>query len=120
MKHLNQAAESEVQLLMLCDVQHALDHLFLHGTGSTILSHSHHLECKAYMLCCVNLCSRYILQVKLTEAAKTRAGAYSGGMKRRLSLAIALLGAPQVLYLDEPTTGMFSKSDYRLAYANLP
>jgi ABC-type phosphonate transport system ATPase subunit len=44
-------------------------------------------------------------QVKLTYAADQRTGAYSGGMRRRLSVAIALLGDPQVVYLDEPTTG---------------
>ena len=31
---------------------------------------------------------------------------YSGGMKRRLSIACAMVGNPSVLYLDEPTTGM--------------
>ncbi|GBF88378.1 ABC transporter A family member protein [Raphidocelis subcapitata] len=45
-------------------------------------------------------------KVKLTPAAGVRSGSYSGGMKRRLSVAIALLGDPQIVYLDEPTTGM--------------
>lgn len=34
------------------------------------------------------------------------AGSYSGGMKRRLSVALALTGNPRIAYLDEPTTGM--------------
>ncbi|QCE13964.1 ATP-binding cassette [Vigna unguiculata] len=45
-------------------------------------------------------------EVKLTDAAKVRAGSYSGGMKRRLSVAIALIGDPKLVILDEPTTGM--------------
>ena len=45
-------------------------------------------------------------QVKLTYASEQRTSAYSGGMKRRLSVAIALLGDPKIVYLDEPTTGM--------------
>ncbi|KAK4394439.1 ABC transporter A family member 2 [Sesamum angolense] len=41
-------------------------------------------------------------EVKLTEAAKVRSGSYSGGMKRRLSVAIALIGEPKLVILDEP------------------
>ena len=44
--------------------------------------------------------------VCLEEAADVVSGAYSGGMQRRLSLAIALLGDPKIVFLDEPTTGM--------------
>lgn len=44
--------------------------------------------------------------VNLTADLKKRVSAYSGGMKRRLSLAIALVQNPQVLILDEPTVGI--------------
>ena len=40
--------------------------------------------------------------MRLTDAAKVRAGSYSGGMKRRLSVAIALIGDPKLVILDEP------------------
>ena len=44
--------------------------------------------------------------VDLTEHLNKAVSSYSGGMKRRLSLAIALLGSPQLLILDEPTVGI--------------
>lgn len=43
-----------------------------------------------------------LAEVKLTEAGKIRAGSYSGGMKRRLSVAVSLIGDPKLVFLDEP------------------
>jgi ABC-2 type transport system ATP-binding protein len=45
-------------------------------------------------------------RVGLTEAADRKVRGYSGGMKRRLDLAMALVHSPRILFLDEPTTGL--------------
>jgi len=42
----------------------------------------------------------------LTDAADRRAATYSGGMARRLDIAMSLVGAPDIIFLDEPTTGL--------------
>jgi ABC-2 type transport system ATP-binding protein len=42
----------------------------------------------------------------LAEAADRRVSAYSGGMRRRLDIAMSLVGTPQLIFLDEPTTGL--------------
>jgi ABC-type multidrug transport system ATPase subunit len=47
-----------------------------------------------------------LVDVALEDAADIESCQYSGGMQRRLSLAIALLGDPKIVFLDEPTTGM--------------
>jgi ABC-2 type transport system ATP-binding protein len=47
-----------------------------------------------------------IERVGLAEAADRKVGGYSGGMKRRLDLALALVHRPRILFLDEPTTGL--------------
>src|SRR5205809_4376612 len=47
-----------------------------------------------------------LTRVGLTEAADRKVKGYSGGMKRRLDLALALVHSPRILFLDEPTTGL--------------
>ncbi len=55
-----------------------------------------------------------LAEFDLTDAADRRAGTYSGGMQRRLDLAISMIERPQLLFLDEPTTGLDPRSREQL------
>ncbi|KUO12071.1 ATP-binding cassette domain-containing protein [Streptomyces sp. DSM 15324] len=50
----------------------------------------------------------------LAEAARKPASTYSGGMKRRLDLAMTLVGSPRIIFLDEPTTGLDPRSRHTM------
>ena len=54
--------------------------------------------------------------VRLTEWADALSGSYSGGMKRRLSVAIALIGSPKIVFLDEPTTVRSDRFEFITGY----
>ncbi len=47
-----------------------------------------------------------LARFQLTDAADRRVSTYSGGMRRRLDIAMSLIGSPPVIFLDEPTTGL--------------
>lgn len=49
---------------------------------------------------------RLLARFSLSDAGSRRAGTYSGGMQRRLDIAMSLIGSPPVIFLDEPTSGL--------------
>ena len=51
-----------------------------------------------------------LTRFQLTDAADRRVATYSGGMRRRLDIAMSLIGSPPVIFLDEPTTGLDPQS----------
>lgn len=54
----------------------------------------------------VRIADRLLRRFGLIEAMNKRAGTYSGGMKRRLDIAMSLVGTPPIIFLDEPTAGL--------------
>ena len=67
-----------------------------------------HLQCRIFgykQQEAVERTNELLEVVQLTDAADRICGNYSGGMRRRLDLALTLVNKPKVLFLDEPTTG---------------
>ena len=93
--HVREVIGAALQEAALDAILTGREHLLLQGTLQGIPKHDR--ERRADEL---------LERVGLTEAADRRVGGYSGGMKRRLDLALALVHSPRILFLDEPTTGL--------------
>ena len=72
--------------------------------GGTLVDLGCGEEC--YLTCMGERAAEMMAQFKLADRAKDRAKSLSGGMQRRLSIAMALITEPKVLFLDEPTLGL--------------
>ncbi len=84
----------------------AVDDLLTGEENLRLMSDLNHLGRVAGRLRVAELLARF----DLAEAARRPAATYSGGMRRRLDLAMTLVGEPQVIFLDEPTTGLDPQS----------
>ncbi|MBY8877409.1 ATP-binding cassette domain-containing protein [Actinacidiphila acidipaludis] len=80
----------------------AVDELLTGRENLTLIGKLHRLGRNGAKARAAELLDRF----ELTDAADREVKTYSGGMRRRLDLAACLLGEPQVLFLDEPTTGL--------------
>jgi ABC-2 type transport system ATP-binding protein len=84
----------------------AVDNLLTGEQNLILMADLHHLGRAAGRRRAAELLSRF----DLTEAAARVASTYSGGMRRRLDLAMTLVGEPRIIFLDEPTAGLDPRS----------
>jgi ABC-2 type transport system ATP-binding protein len=80
----------------------AVDEVLTGRQNLVLVGRLNHLDRPAAVRRATELLQRF----SLTEAADRKVGGYSGGMRRRLDLAAALVVSPAVLFVDEPTTGL--------------
>jgi ABC-2 type transport system ATP-binding protein len=88
----------------------AVDGLITGEENMLLMADLHHLSRQEGRRVAAELLERF----DLTEAAKKPASTYSGGMKRRLDLAMTLVGDPRIIFLDEPTTGLDPRSRHNM------
>ncbi|MFI1423063.1 ATP-binding cassette domain-containing protein [Streptomyces sp. NPDC020731] len=84
----------------------AVDGLITGEENMLLMADLHHLSKREGRQVTAELLERF----DLTEAAGKPASTYSGGMKRRLDIAMTLVGSPRIIFLDEPTTGLDPRS----------
>lgn len=88
----------------------AVDGLITGEENMLLMADLHHLSRSEGRRTAAELLRRF----DLTEAAKKPASTYSGGMKRRLDIAMTLVGSPRIIFLDEPTTGLDPRSRHTM------
>ncbi|MEU1270746.1 ATP-binding cassette domain-containing protein [Streptomyces sp. NPDC005799] len=84
----------------------AVDQLITGEENLALMADLHHLPRAEGRRLTAELLARF----DLVEAARKPAATYSGGMRRRLDIAMTLIGSPRVIFLDEPTTGLDPRS----------
>nr|WSX77905.1 ATP-binding cassette domain-containing protein [Streptomyces sp. NBC_00899] len=88
----------------------AVDGLITGEENMLLMADLHHLSRSEGRRVAAELLERF----DLVEAAKKPASTYSGGMKRRLDIAMTLVGSPRIIFLDEPTTGLDPRSRHTM------
>jgi ABC-2 type transport system ATP-binding protein len=88
----------------------AVDGLITGEENMLLMADLHHLSKREGRRAAAEL----LEQFDLAEAAKKPASTYSGGMKRRLDLAMTLAGGPRIIFLDEPTTGLDPRARHNM------
>ncbi|WP_431947072.1 ATP-binding cassette domain-containing protein [Actinacidiphila sp. bgisy167] len=88
----------------------AVDGLITGEENMLLMADLHHLSKREGRRVAAELLERF----DLVDAAKKPASTYSGGMKRRLDIAMTLVGDPRVIFLDEPTTGLDPRSRHTM------
>ncbi|MFD3315497.1 ATP-binding cassette domain-containing protein [Streptomyces sp. NPDC058694] len=88
----------------------AVDGLITGEENMLLMADLHHLSRSEGRRVTAELLARF----DLVEAAKKPASTYSGGMKRRLDIAMTLVGSPRIIFLDEPTTGLDPRSRHNM------
>ncbi|WP_371525171.1 ATP-binding cassette domain-containing protein [Streptomyces sp. NBC_01283] len=88
----------------------AVDGLITGEENMLLMADLHHLPKQEGRRVAAQLLERF----DLVEAAKKPASTYSGGMKRRLDIAMTLVGNPRIIFLDEPTTGLDPRSRHNM------
>ena len=88
----------------------AVDGLITGEENMLLMADLHHLSKREGRRVTAELLERF----DLAEAAKKPASTYSGGMKRRLDIAMTLVGNPRIIFLDEPTTGLDPRSRHNM------
>ncbi|BCY15498.1 ATP-binding cassette domain-containing protein [Actinoplanes sp. L3-i22] len=88
----------------------AVDGLITGEENMLLMADLHHLSRAEGRRITAELLERF----DLVEAARKPASTYSGGMKRRLDIAMTLVGRPRIIFLDEPTTGLDPRSRHNM------
>ncbi|MFC7531730.1 ATP-binding cassette domain-containing protein [Actinoplanes sp. GCM10030250] len=88
----------------------AVDNLITGEENMLLMADLHHLSREQGRRTTAQLLQRF----DLVDAATKPASTYSGGMRRRLDIAMTLVGSPRIIFLDEPTTGLDPRSRHNM------